>query len=131
MIMFIDFLIVCVIGFFIGWHTSKAWQIIAFKKLLEDLGITNVQLNDLAKKLDMDVLDEKPEQESDLPILEVRVEKTDLGLFAYRKADSLYLARGQDREELMANLVNNLSNVRVIVAKEDGAEFIDPGPQRT
>lgn len=130
MIMFIDFLIVCVIGFFIGWHTSKAWQIIAFKKLLEDLGITNVQLTDLARKLDMDV-DEKPEPESQLPILEVRVEKTDLGLFAYRKDNSLYLARGQDREELMANLVNNLTNVRVIVAKEDGAEFIDPGPQRT
>ena len=128
--MFIDFLIVCAIGFFIGWHTSKAWQIIAFKKLLEDLGITNVQLTDLARKLDMDI-DEKPEQESDLPILEVRVEKTDLGLFAYRKDNSLFLARGQDREELMANLVNNLTNVRVIVHKEDGAEFIDPGPQST
>lgn len=129
--MFIDFLIVCVIGFWIGWQASKAWQIIAFKKLLEDLGITNVELADLARKLDMDISEPEAKSDSDLPILEVRVEKTDLGLFAYRKDNSLYLARGQDREELMANLVNNLTNVRVIVAKEDGADLIDPGPQRT
>lgn len=128
--MFIDFLIVCAIGFWIGWQASKAWQIIAFKKLLEDLGITNVQLVDLARKLDMDISEPEAKSDSDLPILEVRVEKTDLGLFAYRKADSLFLARGSDREELMKNLVNNLTNVRVIVHKEDGADLIDPGPQR-
>lgn len=121
--MFLDFLIVIVIGFFIGWHTSKAWQIWAFKRLLEDLKVTNEDLQRVAREQG---LIDQSQVELDLPVVEIRIEQHPEGLFAYRKSDSQYLGQGRDREELMQNLVNNLTNVRVIVAKEDGAELINP-----
>jgi len=114
-------------AFWAGWKISQAWHLFTFKQILQDLKISNTMLAQLAKKQGIELAQEDKEDENaNLPILEVRVEKTDLGLFAYRRDNSLYLARGKDREELMANMVNNLTNVRVIVHNEDGAEHINP-----
>jgi len=123
--MIIEFLIVFAVGFWLGSVVRGAWMALSFREILKDLGITEQQLRALAEKNDIQLPEIKSDdKESQLPVLEVRVEQTDLGLFAYRKRDSLFLARGKDREELMKNLVNNLTNVRVVIAKEDGAELI-------
>ena len=119
--------IIIVAALYVGWKASEAWHLFTFRSILEDLKIDSNRLKKLAEEKGIDLpKDPEEEPESSLPILEVRVEKTDLGLFAYRKDNSLYLARGRDREELMKNLVDNLTNVRVIVAKEDGADLIAP-----
>jgi len=127
-LMFLDFLIVCVIGFWIGWRASAAWQVLAFKKLLEDLGVSNEQLKKVGRDQGLTFEDDLPAEPDpeQFPVLEVRVEQQPEGLFAYRKSDSQFLAQGKDRETLMQNLVNNLTNVRVVVAKEDGADLISP-----
>ena len=123
--MIIEFLIVFAVGFWLGSVVRGAWMALSFREILKDLGITEQQLRALAEKNEIQLPEIKSDDEkSQLPVLEVRVEQTDLGLFAYRKRDSLFLARGKDREELMKNLVNNLTNVRVVIAKEDGAELI-------
>lgn len=121
------------LAFWAGWRINSWFMALTFKKILEDLKVPDHALIKLAQEQGLELEPEhKPESEdSDLPILEVRVEQHPEGLFAYRKADSFFLARGKDREELMENLVNNLTNVRVTVAKEDGAEFINPNTQRT
>ena len=125
--MIVEFLIVFAVGFWLGSVVRGAWMALSFREILKDLGITEQQLRALADKNDIQLPEIKSDDEkSQLPVLEVRVEQTDLGLFAYRKRDSLFLARGADREELMKNLVNNLTNVRVVIAKEDGAELINP-----
>ena len=121
-----EYFIIAVVSFVVGWKLSQTWHLFTFRSILEDLNVSNTDLKRLAEQKGIEIDTKENNTESDLPILEVRVEKTDLGLFAYRKDNSLYLARGQDREELMANLVNNLTNVRVVVAKEDGAELISP-----
>jgi hypothetical protein len=123
-----EIIVVVVMAFVIGWKLSQAWHLLGFRKILEALKISNRDLDRLAKDAGIDLAQEppKPQVDSDMPTLEVRIEQTDLGLFAYRKDNSLYLARGEDREELMRNLVNNLTNVRVIVSKEDGADLISP-----
>jgi CO dehydrogenase nickel-insertion accessory protein CooC1 len=124
-----ELVLLCIImALYIGWKASQAWHLIAFRKIMQELKVTDDQLVKVARDAGIDVeeLTEETAEESDLPILEVRVEQQPEGLFAYRKADNLFLAMGKDRQALMDNLVNNLSNVRVVVAKEDGAELITP-----
>ena len=122
----IEIFLITVVSFYAGWKICQVWYLLTIRQMLQDLKISDSQLRRLAKEKGIDLSEEEPENTSDLPVLEVRVEQTDLGLFAYRKRDSLFLARGKDREELMKNLVNNLTNVRVVIAKEDGAELISP-----
>lgn len=121
-----EYIIIAVISFVVGWKLSQTWHLFTFRSILEDLNVSNTDLKRLAEQKGVELDVKEPEPGSDLPVLEVRIEQTDLGLFAYRKDNSLYLARGENREELMANLVNNLTNVRVVIAKEDGAELISP-----
>ena len=111
------------IAFWVGWKISELWQMVTFKELLSDLGVKQQDLEKIKDQLEQ--ADTDPEDEnSHLPILEVRVEQHPEGLFAYRKVDDSFIAQGKDREGLMENLVNNLNNVRVIVHKEDGGDLI-------
>jgi hypothetical protein len=114
------------IAFWAGWKISELWQVVAFKSLLNDLNVKQQDLKRLHSKLATEADKEVVDQSNHLPVLEVRIEQHPEGLFAYRKADNTFIAQGKDREALMDNLVNNLSNVRVVVAKEDGAELISP-----
>lgn len=111
------------IAFWAGWKISELWQVYAFREVLKDLGVSHNQLKDLHSRIQTGN-EEATDQGDHLPILEVRVEQQPEGLFAYRKDNNLFLAMGKDRTVLMENLVNNLTNVRVVIAKEDGADLI-------
>lgn len=108
------------IAFWVGWKVSELFQVAAFKELLNDLNVKQKDLQSLHNRLSAAAQDDN----NDLPVLEVKVEQHPEGLFAYRKSDGFFIAQGKDRDTLMENLVNNLTNVRVVVAKEDGADLI-------
>ena len=105
--MSIDLVILCIVmALYIGFKVGEAWYLYTFRQILEDLNIKQSDLRKLAENKGINLSEVPKEEEdpnSDLPVLEVRVEKTDLGLFAYRKDNSLFLARGADRQELMDN----------------------------
>ena len=119
-----------IMALYLGFKAGEAWYLLTFKTLLKELNVTNEHLMKIARDKGIDLADSEPTEDddpnSDLPILEVRIEQHPEGLFAYRKVDDSFIAQGKDRECLMENLVNNLNNVRVIVHKEDGADFINP-----
>jgi ABC-type multidrug transport system fused ATPase/permease subunit len=123
-----ELFILLVMAFIIGWKVSQVWHLFTFKQILQDLKVSNSDLHKLAKEqgIELDSSDDEEDENSNLPVLEVKVEQHPEGLFAYRKADGFFIAQGKDREKLMENLVNNLTNVRVVVAKEDGADLISP-----
>jgi tRNA A22 N-methylase len=125
--MSIDLVLICIaMALYIGWKASQAWHLLSFRTLLQELDISNDKLRKIAADKGIQLDDEEltEDENSHLPILEVRVEQHPEGLFAYRKVDDSFIAQGKDREKLMENLVNNLTNVRVVVAKEDGADLI-------
>lgn len=122
-------IIAVIVALYIGWKASQAYHLLQFRSILEDLGVSNTDLRKLAEQqgIELDkapLLKQDSEEESELPVLEIRIEQQPEGLFAYRKDNSLFIARGSDRKELMDNLVANLNNVRVVVAQEDGADLI-------
>jgi ABC-type multidrug transport system fused ATPase/permease subunit len=123
-----ELFILLVMAFIIGWKVSQVWHLFTFKQILQDLKVSNSDLHKLAKEqgIELDSSDDEEDENSNLPVLEVKVEQHPEGLFAYRKADGFFIAQGKDREKLMENLVNNLNNVRVVIAKEDGGDLISP-----
>jgi hypothetical protein len=121
-----EYIIVAVLSFVAGWKISQTWHLFTFRSILEDLKISNSDIKRLAAEKGLELEEAEQDENANLPILEVRVEQQPEGLFAYRKADSLFLDMGKEREALMQNLVHNLTNVRVVVAKEDGADLINP-----
>jgi hypothetical protein len=120
----LDLVLLCIaMALYIGFKVGEAWYLYTFREILQDLNIKNSDLRRLAESKGIE-LAEPEEEGEDLPVLEVRIEQHPEGLFAYRKEDNTFIAQGKDRTTLMEALVNNLNNVRVVVAKEDGADFI-------
>lgn len=94
----------------------------AFLKILEELKITNEHLLRVAQKQGL-VLPETPPR-SDLPELEVRLEKIGNEIYAYSVEGDRFLGQGRDRDTLIQRLTENLSDVRVIISAEHGSELI-------
>ena len=117
-----------VIAFYAGWKISQAWHINSFREILNDLNISPQRLHELMEEKGIEreapLLNAEEDDGSHLPVLEVVVEQQPEGLFAYRKDNKLFIAMGKDRDTLMQAMIDNLSNVRVVIAKEDGADLI-------
>jgi hypothetical protein len=118
-----ELMIITVLAFAIGWKASQWWHVIAFKKLLEDLGVSQQQLEKLHSQL-TEVPGFDPEPQEPQTVVEVRLEQLDGVILAYRKSDSQFLAQATDRESLIQRLTENLTPCRVVIAKEDGADLI-------
>jgi hypothetical protein len=117
------------VAFYIGWKVNEAWMLLSFRTILQELKISNDQLVKIArdKGIQLTETDPDPEPESDpgVPaLLEVRLEQIDGQIFAYSLKDDQFLGQGTDRDTLVQRLTENLTNVRVIIAKEHGADLI-------
>jgi hypothetical protein len=121
-----EILLLTGLAFWAGWKISQTWHLFTFKQILQDLSVSNSDLKQLAKDQGIELDSNEEDENSHLPILEVRVEQHPEGLFAYRKADGFFIAMGKDRDTLMKAMVDNLNNVRVVIAKEDGGDLISP-----
>jgi hypothetical protein len=117
--------VLCLLSLIVGWKLSSIWNVIAFKKLLEDLGVSQHQLEQLKDRLETGVPDLSPTiQEQPQMVVEVRLEQLEGTILAYRKSDSQFLGQGPDRDSLIQRLTENLTPCRVVIAKEDGADLI-------
>jgi hypothetical protein len=120
-------IILCVLSLIVGWKLGSLWNVIAFKKLLEDLGVTSQQLTQLKDRLEAgvpDLADDTTEQPQ--TVVEVRLEQHQGTILAYRKDNDQFIGQGPDRESLIQRLTENLTPCRVVIAKEDGADLISP-----
>ena len=103
---------------------------LTFREIIKDLGITDQQLRKLAEKNGIRVPTENPRDsitgEVTVTPIEIRIEEHQGQLYAYRLDNDQFLGQGTDREQLIARLTENLTNVRLIVAEENGAGLIKP-----
>lgn len=119
---YILFTLGLVIGFWLGKIVTNAINTISFREILKDLNVTEQQLRDLRRDLD------DPDSESPAAaVIEVKLEQHGDTIYAYRKDNDQFLGQGPDREALIERLRQNLTNARVVIAKEDGADLIRNG----
>ncbi len=100
---------------------------LSFREILRDLGVTEQQLRKLARNNDIDLPTENPrdsEGEPTLTPMEIKIEEVQGMLYAYRLDNNQFLGQGVDRDQLIDRLKENLTNVRLIIAKEDGADLL-------
>jgi uncharacterized membrane-anchored protein YhcB (DUF1043 family) len=112
------FILGLVVGYWVGKIVTNALNTISFREILKDLNVNQSQLEQLRAQLDTD------DEVRPLPQLEIRIEQQGTELYAYRCDNDQFLGQGPDREALIKRLTENLTNVRVIVSKEHGADLI-------
>ncbi len=121
--------ILIVVGFVIGYIAGKAvanWtNTVAFRELLKDLNISDAQLMKVKAKIDRDLQEATgAPEEVELTPVEIKIEQHQGQLYAFRLDNDQFLGQGKDREELIEHLKKNLTNVRLIIAEDNGAKLI-------
>ena len=111
-------------GAIIGSKVREVWMHMTFREILKDLGVTESQMRELARRNQIELPDLEPQDRPNLPELEVKLEKIGDMIYAYSVKDDQFLGQGRDRDKLIESLTHNLTNVRVTIAKEHGAELL-------
>lgn len=122
----ITYLIIFAAGWWIGGKVTMIMQMWTFSKILQDLGITEQQLREVQARAsrELDPEDAAEESTSDLPVVEIKVEKHNDTLYVFRKDTDEFLGQGSDVESLIKRLGEKLRGVRLSISQEDGADFI-------
>lgn len=116
-----EWLIALIIGWVIGHRVATFLQVMAFKRVLEDLGISEQQMRDLALKNGIEIPEQEEPQMSEH---EITVEQHGGQLYAF-KTDGEFIGQGKDKEALVARIAERFKNVRFTV--KEGSEFLkDP-----
>ena len=118
---------VAVVAGLVGYRIADHLHKTVLADLLERAGVTPEKLEQIMADLQNEIDDgEKAEQE--FPNLEVTIEQHSNTLYAFRKDNNQFLGQGKDREELIAMISKQVSNVTLVIAEADGAQLIKENP---
>ena len=123
----IEFIIVFILGYVIGHRISTFFHVAAFRKILEELGVTHDQMLKLglrvAQELGRDPRELGPDAARST-VVEVKLEQHGSEIYAFRKDNDQFLGQGADRDTLIARLNQTMRPCIVNISKEDGADLI-------
>lgn len=127
--MLMETLIIVGITALVTWKICSVVMVLNFRKILQDLGVTNEQLLRLKERAELELADlqaefDKTKAEPEYPVIEVKLEQHQGQIYAFRKDTDQFMGQGPDRESLLKRLAEQNSNFTMVVAKEDGAELI-------
>jgi hypothetical protein len=132
----IDYFIIAVIAFLIGYKASEIIHVISFKKILEDLNVNGNDLKRLKRQLEQEHGLEDPSEsaaatDDEKIILDIKIEEVQGQLFAYELHQDTFIAQGRDGDELLQRLLDRYpTNVRVICDRAHGGELINAAVQK-
>jgi hypothetical protein len=120
----VEFIIGFVIGAYLGSKITGWLNRATFQEILDDLNVSDKQLEDLARR--NGVKFDHDEESADSVIIEVKIEQHGDQLYAYRKDSDEFLGQGSNKDELIDRLTGQFSaNTKLVIAKEDGAGLVN------
>jgi hypothetical protein len=125
-----EILIVVIVAFAFGWYAGS-WVTahllsLSFRQILNDLGVKNSQLRQLAENVGLELPDvnQNTADGNTLTPLEVTIEQHQGVLYAYRKDNKQFLGQGTDRQGLIDSISKRMTDVRLIIDSADGADLL-------
>lgn len=120
-----EYIIIALVAFFVGYKVSEFMHVLSFKKVLDDLGVTREQLRQLGEKAARELGREVPEEFQDpegLEVIHIKLEQHQGQIYAFRADNDGFLGQGTDRDSLILTLKQRMNNVRLIV--DEGGELL-------
>jgi hypothetical protein len=131
----LTFLLGIFLGTIFGFRAAQRFYITAFRKLLEVLNVSNQDLIRAVKKTAgpelliqiQEIEEAQREQPREHAQIEIRVEKVQDQLYAYRVDNDVFIGQGATPDDLIARIAERYKNTKFTVPKDHGAEFMKTG----
>jgi len=98
-----EYIIVFVIAFALGWYLQSVIMAKAFHEILKDLEVPDEKILDLARRDGADVSEFEEDAKT---TIEVKVEQVGSQLMAYSAQDDAFIAQGEDAAALLDVILN-------------------------
>jgi hypothetical protein len=121
--LYIEYLIVFALGWFIGSRITGFFQLQVFKQILIDLKIDNKDLIRVARKGAPEIIQQQLDQleshvdAAGLEQIDIKVEKHNDTLYAYRNDTNEFLGQGSSKDALIEAMSQRMKNVRLTVVE--------------
>ena len=133
-----EYFIITVVAFALGWKISEIFHVISFKKILEDLNVNGEDLKKLHNKIarDQGLAELYPSKnaaaESDgKTVVDIKVEELQGQLYAYEVDRDTFIAQGQTSDELLERILDRYpANHRIICDRSNGGDLITDAVER-
>jgi hypothetical protein len=119
---FLEGLLIFILGVAVGGKLVSIWMRISFAELIKELDITPEQLRNVMIRNGIDpatITAETPKA-----VLEIRVEKHQGVLFAYRTDTEEFLGQGANQDDLVKSIASRMRDVRLVISENNGAELL-------
>ena len=119
---FLEGLLIFILGVAIGGKLVSIWMRISFAELIKELDITPEQLRAVMIRNGIDpasITAETPKA-----VLEIRVERHQGVLFAYRTDTEEFLGQGANQDDLVKSIASRMRDVRLVISENNGAELL-------
>ena len=124
-----ELIIIAVVAFYFGFKIAEMVHVASFKKILNDLKISEQQLRDLVQNNGLE-FDEAPE-ESFAAKVEIKIEQHLGQLYVYELGSDRFVAQGKTSDEIMQRIVDSYpKGTRVICTTENGGLILSDAAER-
>lgn len=121
----IELILIFLLGMIIGWRVAEFIGRQVLHGILEQLGITDQQLRDVAKRNGIDLPEaHSSHTDDDLTHVAVTIEEHNGVLYAYREDTQEFLGQGHDRESLITHISTHMNNVKLIISQANGSDLL-------
>lgn len=130
-----EYFIIAIIAFIVGWKISEIIHVISFKNILEDLKVNKDDLVKLQQRMirehGLDPDKHAAAVSDGKTVIDIKVEEHQGQLFAYTVNQNQFIAQGQTSDELLERILDKYpTNVRVICDVAHGGELINEAAKR-
>ena len=122
----IYFLLGLALGGFVGWTAASRFHIGMLGDILARAGVTPERLQAMMAEMKEELGEDL--DPSEFPKVEIKIEKHNDTLYAFRKDNDQFLGQGADRETLIETIAQKFTNVTLVVAEADGAALVKENP---
>jgi hypothetical protein len=115
-------LLIFAAGMYLGYKLNELMMVWVFRKMLDDAGITPNQLDQFADHWRAKLGTEDDSVELDN--VEIKIEQHHDQLYAFHVGSNEFIAQGKTKEDLLTAIEKRMTNVKLIISKENGAELV-------
>lgn len=117
------YILIFAVGVYCGYKLNELLMAHVVRNMMDDAGITTKQLEKFSDHWKAQ-LGQEEDHSVTLEIVEVKIERVNDQLFAFHLDSNEFIAQGKTKEDLLAAIELRMTNVKLAISPEHGAEFV-------
>ena len=125
-----EIIILIAVAFWAGFKICEAWMMLTIRQILQDLGIKEQQLKDLANRKDIP-LPMSNESDESHHVVNLKIEQIGPCYYAYSTNDDRFVAQSDSTDGLLERIIEQFpAGTRVVFDRANGGDLMKAAAER-